>query len=578
MSDASANYDVAIIGGGPGGSTTGALLRRYDPSLRVVILERENFPRPHVGESQLPPIGAILDEMGCWDAVEAANFPIKIGATYRWGPSRQLWDFEFLPVQNFVDEPRPAKYAGQRQQTALQVDREVYDDILLRQAESLGCEVREGTAVVEVLREDDRVTGLRLRDGSTITATDYVDASGHAGIIRRAMGVEVECPTALKNIAIWDYWENAAWAIEIGVGGTRVQIMSQDYGWLWFIPLGPTRTSIGLVCPAEYAKSSPLTPEQLYEQAIASDERISALCVGASRRGEIEATKDWSFVAARSVGSNWMLVGESAGFADPILAAGMTLTQTSAREAAYTLLEQRRGRHEIDWLRKHFDLNQRNRVRQHIRFADFWYASNGQFSDLQDHCREIAKDAGLELTSEQAWSWLARGGFTNDSLGQAGIGGLDLAGLKQITQRFINQRAKWRVSENNVVSLALDDAERVELPIYKAGKIEPVACYIRGDARLALTGMYDVIVKMIPEGGAVAVHQLLGGLQKVFAAKFSASHAKIAVHHAMQALEVMLGEGWLVGRYEPKLPRVSIETPEEGDIIHTNRDDLPASG
>ena len=80
-------YDVAIIGGGPGGATTGTLLKKYNAGLRVLILEREQFPRDHVGESQLPPISPILHEMGCWDKVEAANFPIKIGGTFRWGQS-----------------------------------------------------------------------------------------------------------------------------------------------------------------------------------------------------------------------------------------------------------------------------------------------------------------------------------------------------------------------------------------------------------------------------------------------------------------------------------------------------------
>lgn len=95
------HFDVIVIGGGPAGSTLGTLLRKYNPALNVLILEKEQFPREHVGESQLPPISKILDEMGCWDKVEAANFPIKIGATYRWGSSPKLWDFEFLPVRQF---------------------------------------------------------------------------------------------------------------------------------------------------------------------------------------------------------------------------------------------------------------------------------------------------------------------------------------------------------------------------------------------------------------------------------------------------------------------------------------------
>src|SRR5277367_4166086 len=96
-------FDVAIIGGGPAGSTVGCLLKKYDPKLRVVIFEREVFPRDHIGESLLPPISAILSEMGCWDAIEAANFPIKIGATYRWGKQPELWDFDFIPREQFVE-------------------------------------------------------------------------------------------------------------------------------------------------------------------------------------------------------------------------------------------------------------------------------------------------------------------------------------------------------------------------------------------------------------------------------------------------------------------------------------------
>ena len=235
-------YDVAIIGGGPGGSTTGALLKKYAPHLNVVICEREKFPREHVGESQLPAIGAILDEMGCWDKVEAANFPIKIGGTYRWGSSPEMWDFDFVAVDQFEDEERPAPYAGQRVRTALQVERAVYDEILLKHAEELGCEVRMEVAVTGVDRDEqngDRIHQLKLKDGTCLNARWYVDASGHKGVLRRAMDVQTQCPTNLKNIAIWDYWDNAKWAEEIGIGGTRVQIMSLG---LWLVMVYSART------------------------------------------------------------------------------------------------------------------------------------------------------------------------------------------------------------------------------------------------------------------------------------------------------------------------------------------------
>ncbi len=84
------HFDVAIIGGGPGGSTTAGMIKRHAPDISVGVFEREQFPREHVGESQLPPIGRVLEELGCYEKVEAANFPIKIGATYRWGGNNKL--------------------------------------------------------------------------------------------------------------------------------------------------------------------------------------------------------------------------------------------------------------------------------------------------------------------------------------------------------------------------------------------------------------------------------------------------------------------------------------------------------
>jgi flavin-dependent dehydrogenase len=147
----------------------------------VLIVEKEKFPRDHVGESQLPQISDVLQEMGCWDKVEAADFPIKIGATYRWGTDPNPWDFNFIKPEQFKDEQRPAKFEGQRRQTAFQVDRAKYDEILLRHAEEMGCLVREETAVVKVDVVGDRITALHLRSQEQITARYYIDASGHIG-------------------------------------------------------------------------------------------------------------------------------------------------------------------------------------------------------------------------------------------------------------------------------------------------------------------------------------------------------------------------------------------------------------
>ncbi len=565
-----AMYDVVIVGGGPGGSTTGALLKKYAPEMRVLILEKEKFPREHVGESQLPPISAVLQEMGCWDKVEAANFPIKIGATYTWGKTVEPWDFEFLPIGDVQpDEQRPAKYQGWRVQTAFQVERSTYDKILLDHAAELGCEVREETLVREVMREGDRITGLKLESGDVVTGRYYIDASGAPAVLRRAMGVKVDAPTKLRNVAFWDYWDNAEWAEEIGIGATRVHIRSLPYGWLWFIPLGPTRVSIGLVTPADYYKKSGKRPEQIYAEAVADEPFVQALTKNATRENEVRSTTDWSYVVDRTFGENWFLVGESSGFADPILAAGLTLTQTGGRELAYTILELERGEHDPKWLIERYDDVQRRRVIQHMRFADYWYSANGIFDDIRENCTEIAQAAGLKLDRAAAFQWLAQGGLGDDSPGQVGVGGLDLAGVKQIMARFGHDKATWQISGKNVFKLNLANAETTWIGRLHDGRIERVKCYVRGAARLPLLGLQGIVVEALEE--SQDLDGILAYLRNRFALE-APDHVQVGVHHAMQALEVMANDYWVLCSVRKGRQTLDVSTPMEGAIIHTHQE------
>ncbi len=565
--------DVAIVGGGPGGSTLGTLLKKYLPDLDVLILEREKFPRDHIGESQLPPISAVLAEMGCWDKVEAADFPIKIGATFKWGLTDDLWDFEFLPLAHFKNEPRPAKFEGQRLQTAFQVDRAVYDKILLDHAQETGCEVREETAVTKVHSTGDRIDCLELAGGEKVEAKYYVDASGNAATIRRAMGVEVEEPSALRNVAFWDYWENAEWAVEIGVGGTRIQIMSIGSGWIWFIPLSPTRTSIGLVCPTDYYKKTGKSPEDLYLGALAQEPRIGALIRNATRSGKTQATKDWSYVTERVYGENWFLVGEAAGFADPILSAGLTLTQTGARELAYLIVDFETGKHDVTWLKNWYAETQTRRIRQHIRFADFWYTANGVFDDAREYTREIARDSGLELDMASAFRWLGTGGFAWDNPGQVGMGGFDLAGIKSLTQRFTGDKATWELNQFNVFRINLAGAQHSEVPILANGSIRAVPCYTRDGKTLHAIGIFKFLIDELK--GEKTINELLDMVRRARFTSFGYATPDLAVHHLSQTLEVMINDGWVDARYSKKKPRLKLETPEEGLLIHANHDPVP---
>ena len=547
------HYDVAIVGGGPSGATVGALLKRYAPDLEVAILERETFPREHVGESLLPPVGPILDEMGVWDRVEAADFPIKIGATYKWGKSKELWDFDFLATETFVEEPRPARYQGQRTRTAFQVDRAHYDEILLDRAAELGCVVRQDTRVSRVHRNRDRVEGLELEGGETVTATHYVDASGNAGLLRRALDIPTDSPSSLRNIAIWDYWQNADWAVEIGVGGTRIQIMSLGWGWLWFIPMGPTRTSIGLVVPASYYKETGLRPAELYAKAVAEEPRIAELLRNATSEGKLESTKDWSFLAERHFGENWFLVGECAGFADPILSAGVTMAQVSARQLAYTISELERGEHKAKWLKEQFELGQKERILTHIRFGDYWYTANSQFTDLQGFTAELARDAGLDLTPEKAWAWIAQGGFINQDL-RIGVGGFDIKSALKMGEFLSDLDVGLAIERNNVLKLDLKGATWREVAVYHQGRVYKEPCYVRGERILPVFSQIAMLVDLLQREPRLP--HLMRQLQEM--AKREAFVAQ-ALPVVPDALEAMISDGWIKASYDPKMPLLKID-------------------
>jgi flavin-dependent dehydrogenase len=568
--------DVAIIGGGPAGSTCASFLMKYAPRTKVAVFERERFPRDHVGESQLPVIGNILNEIGVWDKVERAGFPVKIGATYRWGRTDDLWDFEFIPYGRFDLEARPAKFAGQRTLTSFQVDRAIYDKILLDHAAEMGARVFEETVVRKVEKDGDRITSLTLGDGTVVKARYYVDCSGHTGVLRRAMGVETNSPTTLQNIAIWDYWQNAEWAVKIGIGGTRIQILSQGYGWVWFIPLGPTRTSIGLVIPSEYYKQSGKKPQELYDHAMATDPVLQRLLKHASSEEKLATTKDWSFLSDRLVGENWLLAGESAGFADPILSAGMSLAHMAGREVAYSIIALDRRDFDRAWLWERYEAAQKQRIRQHIQFADFWYTSNGQFSDLVDYTAEIAKGAGLDLGSKEAWQWLGTGGFIeHDSVG-ASFGGYSVRATKFLSSKFIGDQPYYIIEGANRFYLNLDGAEKAWGAKLADGRISRHRCLRRDGKLLPNTGIYAWIIQTLKD-----VHSwpdLVAEL-KGFSAGFALGGEALETVKAdlYEALESMANDGWVTVVADPEAPLAPAPHFWMDRTFHDNRDPVPAT-
>jgi hypothetical protein len=311
-----------------------------------------------------------------------------------------------------------------------------------------------------------------------------------------------------------------------------------------------------------------MSPAELYLKAIADEPRISALLQKAEREEKFSTTKDWSFIADRMTGENWILVGEATGFADPILSAGLSLTHTSAREAAFTLLEIDRGGSK-EWLCNEYFGRNKRRILQHIRFADYWYRSNKHFSELKEFTSEIARDAGLELDAEKAFQWLGTGGFIEEDIGIGGFGTIGFSALHQVASRLSETAGASAFSGYNGFVLNFEGAKRIQVPVYEGGRALPIPAYTRNGKILPLNGVIAWLVKSLESTPRIA--DALAFLQKNIAQMGVEYNAQ--VHEGvMQCLEALVRDGWVeCRRYKAGevLPDIALV---ENTMIQDNHD------
>jgi flavin-dependent dehydrogenase len=315
------DWDVVIAGAGPAGSTAAALLAR--DGRRVLVLEKERFPRYHIGESLIPGCLRILNALGIRDEVERAGFTVKRGGTFIWGAEGEReWRFSF-------DEQ------GGEPNYAYQVDRSRFDQILLNHARASGAEVHEGVAVRSI--DVDNGDPVIVSDAGVARARYVIDATGQTSILGRKCGGR-HFDESLRNVAIWRYYRGCGRLPEPRAGD--IAIVRRGDGWFWYIPLEEPEgglTSLGVVMSAESYRQRGSNAEAIYDQSVAETRELDRWLEHAYPVSETRITADWSYRSRNVIGDRWILVGDAAGFIDPLLSTGCYLAMTAGYLAGLCL-------------------------------------------------------------------------------------------------------------------------------------------------------------------------------------------------------------------------------------------------
>ncbi|MFE6288278.1 NAD(P)/FAD-dependent oxidoreductase [Streptomyces sp. NPDC057877] len=310
------DFDVIVIGGGPAGATTAALLSKR--GRRVLVLDRERFPRYHVGESLIPGVMVPMEELGLKERMEAKGFERKYGGTLVWGNNEVPWNFSFG--------------TGGRIPYAFHTRRADLDALLLDRARELGAFVVEDATVKDTIEEDGRVVGVRyalrgLSSTHEARAALVVDASGQARVIGRKYS-EVHWHEQLRNVAVWTYFDNCHRLP--GDEWSNILIEGTADGWFWGIPIDKGVFSVGYVTRSENATASGKSLEDLFESEIASTTKLKGLLKDATQAAGYRTARDWSYANERFHGKGWVLVGDAAAFVDPLFSTGVALATLAA--------------------------------------------------------------------------------------------------------------------------------------------------------------------------------------------------------------------------------------------------------
>jgi flavin-dependent dehydrogenase len=371
--------DVVVIGGGPAGSTAAAWLARA--GRRVMLFERDQFPRFHIGESLLASVNEVLDAIGAAELVRSAGFPRKWGATFIT-PDGSIERFADFATADEVPQPQ-----------AWQVPRATFDELLLRHAGRCGAQVHERHRVTAVAFEPHGVTVTVLPSpdpaalptdapsppARRVRARAVVDASGRASLLALRFALRKHEPD-LANVAIFSHFAGVPRTAGRRAGDIRV-IARADLGWYWLIPISDDMTSVGVVLPRDSFKALPRAdPQVLLDRLIGETAAVARLMTHAERRWPVRIERDFSYGARTYAGDRWIVVGDAGSFLDPVFSSGVAIAMESGLEGAQAI-ESGLAQGDLSARRLAlFNRRQRQRYRSFRRFVRGFYTA--AFRDL----------------------------------------------------------------------------------------------------------------------------------------------------------------------------------------------------
>lgn len=316
----SPEHDVLIIGGGPAGASTAAILAEHGH--KVLVLEREKFPRYHIGESLIPFTYGPLERLGVIPKMKSSGFTKKFSVSFVQPDGRKSVPFYFH-----------TRYDVNTIAQTWQVTRAEFDVMMLDNAREKGAEVREETTVTKLLKNDSgRVIGVEIQDREgrrqPLFAKLVVDASGKEAFASNREGWRVGDPY-LNKVAVWTYYKGSKRETGMDEGATTIAFVP-DKGWFWHIPLHDDRVSVGIVAEGKYlTRGGVRDPKEIFQREIGENKWIEEHLSAGTCEGEYWLTSEYSRHSKFGASPGLLLVGDAFAFLDPVFSSGVMLALKS---------------------------------------------------------------------------------------------------------------------------------------------------------------------------------------------------------------------------------------------------------